>query len=48
MLEQGRSYQNIKENDIDFGLCASDMGEHEGLWKGVYKGVEVQEVKIVN
>ena len=30
-----------------FCLCVFDMGWHEGLWIGIYKEVEVQEVKMI-
>ena len=29
-------------------LFCCDMGWHEGPWVGIYKGVEVQEVKMIN
>ena len=38
----------MKVNDIVFCLCVFDMGWHEGLWVGIYKGVELQDVKMVN
>ena len=41
--------ERLKVNDIGFDLSIFDMvGWHERLWVGIYKGVEVQEVKIVN
>ena len=29
-------------------MCVFDMGWYERLWVGIYNGVEVEEVKIVN
>ena len=40
--------ERLKVNHIIFFLCVFDMGYHEGLWVGIYKGVEVQEVKMMN
>ena len=31
-----------------FFVCVCDMKWNEGLQEGIYKGVEVQEVKIMN
>ena len=31
-----------------FFVCVFDIGWHKGLWVGIYKRVEVQEVKMMN
>ena len=33
--------ERLKVNDIVFGLCIFDMEWYEGLWVGIYKGIEV-------
>ena len=40
--------ERLKINDIVFGLCVFDMGWYEEFWVGIFKGIEVQEVKMVN
>ena len=40
--------ERLMVNDIVFGLCVFDIRCYEGLWVGIYKGIEVQEVKMMN
>ena len=45
MLELCRCHckvEDLKVNDIIFGLSVFEMTQHRGLWAYVYKGVEVK------
>ena len=52
MVRQCWSYvdviERLKVNDIVLGLSVFEMGWHERPWACVYKGVEVQGLKMVN
>ena len=48
MSKLDRCCQNIEDKWNHFWYVVFDMGCHEGLGVGIYKGVEVQEVKMVN
>ena len=48
MLELGKCHRKFEGKWHHFWFAVFDMEWHEGLWVGIYKGVEVQDVKIVN
>ena len=48
MFELSICHLKIESKWHHFLFAIFDMGWHEGLWLGIYKKVEVQEVKIVN
>ena len=41
---KGSDIEWLNVNDIVFCLSVFEMGWHEGLWKCVYKGVEVKRL----
>ena len=44
----GRYHLKVEGKWNNFWSVIFDMGWHEEVWVGIYKGVKVQEVKIVN
>ena len=40
--------ERLKINDIVFYLCVFDMRWYEGSWVSIYKGIDRQDVKMIN
>ena len=44
----GRYHRKIEGKWNNFWSVVFDMGWHERIWVGIYNGVEVQEMKMMN